>query len=39
MALLLVVIRCIEIKEQDISDFGGIFGRIANAQMVNNLQI
>ena len=39
LALLLVVIHCIEIKELDISDFDGIFGRIAFAQMANNLQI
>ena len=39
LTLLLIVIHCIEIKELDISDFCGIFGRIAFAQMPNNLQI
>ena len=39
LAHLLVVIHSIGIKELDISDFGGIFGRIAFAQMASNLQI
>ena len=39
MAHLLVMIHSIGIKELDIGDFGGIFGRIAFAQMANNLQI
>ena len=39
LALLLVVIHCIGIKELDKNDFGGIFGRIAFAQMANNLRI
>ena len=39
LAHLLIVIHCIGIKELDKSDFGGIFDRIAFAQMANNLQI
>ena len=39
LAHLLVVIHCIGIKELDKIDFGGIFDRIAFAQMANNLQI
>ena len=39
LAHLLVVIHSIGIKGLDISDFGGIFGRIVFAQMANNIQI